>query len=694
MSKSAASSPLSSPSRKLNTPRQASTPRAEEPFFSPRKKETSFGFSIAPVYRVSNSDRPSVQQAAWHNDVTALTTSLKLLSREEASQLANDLDPKMRTALHYACFQGHFESVTTLIKYGADCRLKDINDRNPFHLAALRGHVHVVRFMLYYELQQLRKQVYASLTELKAQYRQAEQIDGKAYKQERDAHLQEGLESALRTFYRDVIQLQAAVLEQPDRHGRNPIHYAALSKFHGCNHCLAVLTRRFGDHFDEENETELLQVENQAEIGEATQSTLLQHRIVEEVSSLLDSGLNKQLVTLFRKRQKALMNDLINARDENGFTPLHLAAIGGDCKCVQILITEGADTTVRDNIEHLLPIDWAVNKMVRQTFTDLCKAAASGDDYCLKLLIDCGGDVNERLTIFCRAPLHAAVEHAHKTKDIKLLEYLLDSKADVNVIDSNGWTPLHFAAEWGESTCAEMLLSRNADVDARSNKRRSPLHLAAQENNVNVANLLVQNGAQLEAQDDEGLTPLMAAARKGKQQAVMCLLHAGAKPNAQDLRRWTPLHWATFNGHAGVVQLLCDWDADKKLLKKMVNAQGKTPFEIAKDQKTRDALDNLWEAAERGDLDGVRRMVRAGQDINRQTIFKRRTPLHLAMMNGHDLVVRYLRQQGADMNIRDKEGRRPEEYHPSVRRNSRTLQKSSSRSSLSESQRLADKLFS
>ena len=54
----------------------------------------------------------------------------------------------------------------------------------------------------------------------------------------------------------------------------------------------------------------------------------------------------------------------------------------------------------------------------------------------------------------------------------------------------------------------------------------------------------------------------------------------------QDGTGWTPLHWASVNRQVEVVAVLLAAGADKTI----VNEDGKTPHDVAKNQATRNAL--------------------------------------------------------------------------------------------------------
>lgn len=66
----------------------------------------------------------------------------------------------------------------------------------------------------------------------------------------------------------------------------------------------------------------------------------------------------------------------------------------------------------------------------------------------------------------------------------------------------------------------------------------------------------------------------------------------------------------------------------------------------------------LLESAKDGNLERVRRMLTLGADINTRNIWNG-TPLYLACMHGHTLIVFYLLSIGADINLKTDSGRTP-----------------------------------
>ena len=67
---------------------------------------------------------------------------------------------------------------------------------------------------------------------------------------------------------------------------------------------------------------------------------------------------------------------------------------------------------------------------------------------------------------------------------------------------------------------------------------------------------------------------------------------------------------------------------------------------------------SVWDAAEKGDLDGVKAAVENGADIEERG-WTEGTALHCACLDGHTLVAEYLIERGAEINCRDKDGYLP-----------------------------------
>lgn len=87
---------------------------------------------------------------------------------------------------------------------------------------------------------------------------------------------------------------------------------------------------------------------------------------------------------------------------------------------------------------------------------------------------------------------------------------------------SDGDTPLHVAALWGDIHAAQMLLDAGAQVDAKGDMSCTPLCFAVMSGHVNLAEILLQYGADPDAQSELGFSPrdLVARERNGEMKAL------------------------------------------------------------------------------------------------------------------------------------------------------------------------------
>lgn len=126
---------------------------------------------------------------------------------------------------------------------------------------------------------------------------------------------------------------------------------------------------------------------------------------------------------------------------------------------------------------------------------------------------------------------------------------------------------------------------------------------AMEDGGAGMVSLLVSLGANIDAVDAEGNTALMIAAKRGNFAAVDTLLSLGARVYAQNTHGATALHAATFHHHIPVVRQLVRWDAEFGKLKYMLDASGRSAYDVAADSDTRAALHTLFESCASGRLD-------------------------------------------------------------------------------------------
>jgi hypothetical protein len=138
----------------------------------------------------------------------------------------------------------------------------------------------------------------------------------------------------------------------------------------------------------------------------------------------------------------------VNAYNQGGLTPLHLAVKAGRLRMVQMLIKRGAN----------------VNAPAR------VRGAAGGS-----------------------TPLHFAVYYAKS----RIAQVLINRGANVNARTMSGSTPLHVAAFYGRPTIAMMLLRRGANVNARDRRGLTPLRVATMRRKARMVGMLRSRGGRM-----------------------------------------------------------------------------------------------------------------------------------------------------------------------------------------------------
>nr|XP_012298880.1 ankyrin repeat and SOCS box protein 13 isoform X2 [Aotus nancymaae] len=108
-------------------------------------------------------------------------------------------------------------------------------------------------------------------------------------------------------------------------------------------------------------------------------------------------------------------------------------------------------------------------------------------------------------------------------------------------------TPVHEAAQRGESLQLQQLIESGACVNQVTVDSITPLHAASLQGQARCVQLLLAAGAQVDARNIDGSTPLCDACASGSIECVKLLLSYGAKVNPP-LYTASPLHEACMSG--------------------------------------------------------------------------------------------------------------------------------------------------
>ena len=375
----------------------------------------------------------------------------------------------------------------------------------------------------------------------------------------------------------------------------------------------------------------------------------------------------------------------VSAANRYGISPLLEACVNGDAAIVEKLLQAGADPNTAQpegetalmtasrtgNVEAVkMLLDHGAHINAKEKWrgqSALMWAAAERHPAVVLLLIERGADVNARSRVFDFTQLmpkqgsvpmnyprggFTALLFAAREGDLASGRTLVNAKADVNLADPDGATPLLEAIVNFHFDFAAFLIDHGADPNARDNKGRSPLYAAVDMHT-------------LDTSTRPNPTPSNAAFadKLGSVDVIQALLAHGANPNLQltdSIPPRGPLDVADYTMGAGatpflraakaddleVMRLLLDKGADPLLATKA----GITPLMAAAGVGWRDGKSH---GTEPDAIEAIKLCLDHGADIN-ALADKGVTALQGASLRGADTVIAWLMSHGADVNAKDK----------------------------------------
>jgi uncharacterized protein len=366
----------------------------------------------------------------------------------------------------------------------------------------------------------------------------------------------------------------------------------------------------------------------------------------------------------------------VSLANNYGATPMSLAAEEGNTEILKLLLEAGADA----------------NSPNPDGQTALLAVARTGKVEAAQLLLDRGATVDAREKWGGQTALMWAAARRHP----EMMQLLISKGADINArsidrnyqrhvtaegrpknLDSGGLTPLLYAARENCTACVEVLLKNRADIDLPDPDGVSPLLVAIVNANWDLARQLILAGADVNQWDIFGEAPLFTAIdlrnringgrasidplnKTDGLTIVKALLDRGAEPNMQlffrpanlrgatNTRGSTPLIRAANNGDLEVVKLLLEHGADATLYM----ADRQTPIHAVLAGRT----------PEQQALELIRVLQKAGADVNVVALVNHEeevrggTALHYAVRKRYKEVIKQLAAFGIDLNATDQDG--------------------------------------
>ncbi|CAB0042261.1 unnamed protein product [Trichogramma brassicae] len=278
----------------------------------------------------------------------------------------------------------------------------------------------------------------------------------------------------------------------------------------------------------------------------------------------------------------------VDAKDENGDAPLHLALKLKKYDLAKLLMEAGADATA-SGAEGATPLHILCKQVTdphEEPFADLFKHCKERNQTLRVNAQDALGNT----------PLHVFAQRGLVGPTQDTIRFLLRRGADVNLANNEGTTPLHIICKVHYDPGhyeRDFLLSCDIynwplEINAQDHSGNTPLHLSLHNSCRNVTYSLLENGANPNLANKKGMTPLHSALTKNNidSDLIATMLRKDGDPNLADEQGMTPLHLAVKMKNQDSIEMMLERGGNLN----SANKKGMTPFHFALEENNEDLI--------------------------------------------------------------------------------------------------------
>ncbi|MCL2276786.1 MAG: ankyrin repeat domain-containing protein [Treponema sp.] len=233
-------------------------------------------------------------------------------------------------------------------------------------------------------------------------------------------------------------------------------------------------------------------------------------------------------------------------------------------------------------------------------------------------------------------------------------------EVDVNALDSYGRTPLHYAAETGDSQLAGFFISLGANIDALDNRGQSPLGISIEKNDPVTAGIIARAGSDIHKEILNSETAASLALKKNEN--IFKIILTPSNIESTDKNGHTILHIASIEGKAWAVHevIAVSASASNGIINKKDNAE-KSALDYALERP--DSADHM-ETAEQLILAGAYSenpmFQYMGPAVRSANYNIRRNdglaPIHFAVIDDNAGLITFLLNKKIDLDVKSVSG--------------------------------------
>lgn len=623
---------------------------------SPKDNEGKTPLDLA-FADIENSGMAEIAAILITNGAEQVSSDFDYFQTAVANRNINYRFEDGQTPLHYAAIAGHKSITKYLLENNADTNVQDSSGATPLHEAVRYGHTEIAKMLLDAGASVDAKDnlgktpILLIIPEKQQQELYSLLISHKSDISGKDMYGDTVLHTATMTNVSTQI-LSILVNAGADVNGRNkdgvtPLELAIENK-------ITAHIKFYAEHGadinskDQKGNTPLKMALKPTDSSDKTLEIILNKQNIDS----LDSDGNTPLITAItvdasqEKIQYILsLTEEVNARNSAGNTALYITVLKNRKSIGEKLLAKNADIFSTNNknnsplsqaLKNPQVMEWLItSKTIKDTDgignTALHYATEWGLENAVETLITKGAN-KEAKNANGETPIFSAC----KNNKPEIISLLAKKGCKINVRDNLGSTPLHVAVRWGNINAAEQLISLGINIDAQNVTGKTPLAEAVLGGKPEIAKMLLSKGANPNTSDINGRTILMDAVKAKNTKTISMLLEYNANPQAQDLNGRNSYHEAALTEDENVINLIRN--AGGNPLSRDKN--GNTPFSLCLSKQDSIIKAILGKDTSISDSDG-------------------NTPLHIAVQNNKESILKMLISSGYPLNTRNSDGYTP-----------------------------------